>query len=577
MVYESATVFPTPEGAQLTSPPPISTYGFQKLASEYFAKGALEQYGLPYTILRPFNCVGIGERRAVRDTDVMSGNVKLALSHVVPDLVLKVLKGQDPLHILGEGNQVRHYTYGGDLARGIRLAMESPAARQRGLQPVDRREHDGPRAGRDDLAQGQRAGSAVPLRVRPAVRARRPDARPGRPQGARGPRLRGHDHARRDARRGHPVDPGRGRGRADLMAGLDDVYRQPVPGGLAAPEGPDLAGDRPLPRALDRSDGARPRHRLRLRLLHPERPRGRALGHRPARRPRRAPGRRPLRPGERARPRAAPPGRHVRDRLHEQLPRAPPRARGGHRAARGRPSPAPARRPADRPPAEHPARRRRLLGLHRPPRRADRPQPGRGRRPGRPPRGPAHPGVPALLDEEPAAEPPAPRPGLPAVPARLAGPRPPDAVRRGGTDDDGDARERPTAGLVRRLAIPLLGAAISVAAIVVALQGIDLGADARPARRRPTRARWRSPRVALVVQLGVRSARAGRCFCRAGPAGRVPAATARPDRPRSAISATPSCRPVSATRSGRSSSAGARRSRRRARSGRSSSSGPSTR
>jgi UDP-glucose 4-epimerase len=128
MVFESATTFPTPEGAQLTSPPPLSTYGFQKLASEYFAKGALQQYRLAYTILRPFNCVGIGERRAVRDTDVMSGNVKLALSHVVPDLALKALKGQDPLHILGEGNQVRHYTYGGDLARGIRLAMESEAA-----------------------------------------------------------------------------------------------------------------------------------------------------------------------------------------------------------------------------------------------------------------------------------------------------------------------------------------------------------------------------------------------------------------------------------------------------------------
>jgi len=128
MVFESAVTFPTPEGAELTSPPPRSTYGFQKLASEYFAKGACEQYGLPYTILRPFNCVGIGERRAVRDTDVMSGNVKLALSHVVPDLAFKILKGQDPLHILGDGTQVRHYTYGGDLARGIRLAMESPAA-----------------------------------------------------------------------------------------------------------------------------------------------------------------------------------------------------------------------------------------------------------------------------------------------------------------------------------------------------------------------------------------------------------------------------------------------------------------
>ena len=128
MVFEGATVFPTPEGEQLASPPPHSTYGFQKLATEYFAHGAHEQYGLPYTIVRPFNCVGIGERRALRDHDVMSGNVKLAMSHVVPDLVQKVLKGQDPLHILGDGSQVRHYTYGGDLARGIRIAMESERA-----------------------------------------------------------------------------------------------------------------------------------------------------------------------------------------------------------------------------------------------------------------------------------------------------------------------------------------------------------------------------------------------------------------------------------------------------------------
>jgi len=128
MVFESAEVFPTPEGAELKSPPPHSTYGFQKLATEYFARGAHEQYGLPYTIVRPFNCVGVGERRALRDREILSGNVKLAMSHVVPDLCQKVLRGQDPLHILGDGSQVRHYTYGGDLARGIRLAMESEDA-----------------------------------------------------------------------------------------------------------------------------------------------------------------------------------------------------------------------------------------------------------------------------------------------------------------------------------------------------------------------------------------------------------------------------------------------------------------
>ena len=128
MVFEAASIFPTPEGAQLTSPPPLSTYGFQKLACEYFARGAYEQYGLPYTILRPFNCVGVGEQRALTDKEILSGNVKLAMSHVVPDLIQKTLKGQDPLHILGDGRQVRHYTYGGDLARGIRLTIENPAA-----------------------------------------------------------------------------------------------------------------------------------------------------------------------------------------------------------------------------------------------------------------------------------------------------------------------------------------------------------------------------------------------------------------------------------------------------------------
>jgi UDP-glucose 4-epimerase len=128
MVFESTDVFPTPEGNQLLCPPPRSTYGFQKLASEYFVMGAWEQYQLPFTIVRPFNCIGTGEKRAKTDKEIFSGNVKLAMSHVVPDLVQKVLKGQDPVHILGSGNQIRHYTYGGDLARGIRLCIEHPAA-----------------------------------------------------------------------------------------------------------------------------------------------------------------------------------------------------------------------------------------------------------------------------------------------------------------------------------------------------------------------------------------------------------------------------------------------------------------
>ena len=128
MVFESTDRWPSEEGDERKVPPPLSSYGFQKLAVEYFARAAWDQYKVPYTICRPFNCVGIGERRALGDVEIMSGNVSLAMSHVVPDLVQKVLKGQDPLHILGTGDQVRHYTYGADLARGIALTLEHPAA-----------------------------------------------------------------------------------------------------------------------------------------------------------------------------------------------------------------------------------------------------------------------------------------------------------------------------------------------------------------------------------------------------------------------------------------------------------------
>ena len=124
MVFEGTRHYPTEEGDQTRCPPPLSTYGFQKLACEYFAKGAWEQYQLPYTIIRPFNCIGVGEKRALGEKIVLSGNIQLAMSHVVPDLAQKILKGQDPLHILGNGNQVRHYTYGGDLAEGIRYCVE---------------------------------------------------------------------------------------------------------------------------------------------------------------------------------------------------------------------------------------------------------------------------------------------------------------------------------------------------------------------------------------------------------------------------------------------------------------------
>lgn len=120
MVFESTNIYPTPEDEILNCPPPMSTYGFQKLACEYFAKGANEQYGVPYVIVRPFNCVGVGEEKALS-----AENEELMLSHVLPDLINKTLLGQDPLKILGEGNQVRCYTNGRDIARAITMLCEN--------------------------------------------------------------------------------------------------------------------------------------------------------------------------------------------------------------------------------------------------------------------------------------------------------------------------------------------------------------------------------------------------------------------------------------------------------------------
>ena len=52
----------------------------------------------------------------------------MMMSHVLPDIINKILQGQDPLHILGTGDQIRCYTNGKDIARGIRICMEKEEA-----------------------------------------------------------------------------------------------------------------------------------------------------------------------------------------------------------------------------------------------------------------------------------------------------------------------------------------------------------------------------------------------------------------------------------------------------------------
>jgi nucleoside-diphosphate-sugar epimerase len=118
MVYERADVFPTPEDAVLSSPPPVTHYGFSKLVGEYYCRAYREEWGVPYVICRPFNAYGPGER----------AEHEPGIAHVIPDLIEKVMRGDSPLTIFGSGDQTRCFTYLTDVAEGICLAGTEPKA-----------------------------------------------------------------------------------------------------------------------------------------------------------------------------------------------------------------------------------------------------------------------------------------------------------------------------------------------------------------------------------------------------------------------------------------------------------------
>jgi UDP-glucose 4-epimerase len=118
MVFESATRFPSREDDLLAMPPPLTAYGFSKLIGEWYCRAFFDQHALRYTIIRPFNAIGPEEEAGEEVGD----------AHVIPDLVKKVLGGQHPLELLGDGKQTRCFTHVRDIARGIVMALESEAA-----------------------------------------------------------------------------------------------------------------------------------------------------------------------------------------------------------------------------------------------------------------------------------------------------------------------------------------------------------------------------------------------------------------------------------------------------------------
>lgn len=118
MVFESAIHFPSKEDDVRKISPPISSYGFSKLIGEQYCYAFWDEYKLPFSICRPFNAYGINEYPGE----------EVGYAHVIPDLVKKILDGQYPLELLGDGQQVRCFTHISDLAEGIIAVMENEKA-----------------------------------------------------------------------------------------------------------------------------------------------------------------------------------------------------------------------------------------------------------------------------------------------------------------------------------------------------------------------------------------------------------------------------------------------------------------
>ena len=118
MVYERVQRPVTEEDA-LTQPVPLTNYGMQKLFGEFVVRGAAQEFGLNYVIVRPFNAVGSGELPHVES----SGEVAFGMAHVIPDFIYKAMLRQSPFEILGDGQQVRTFTHARDVAEAVALML----------------------------------------------------------------------------------------------------------------------------------------------------------------------------------------------------------------------------------------------------------------------------------------------------------------------------------------------------------------------------------------------------------------------------------------------------------------------
>jgi len=105
MVYQQSTSWPHQESDLDTTPPPKNIYGFSKLLGEYFCRAYRQEFDLNYTIVRFFNIYGPGESHYGPEP---------GFAHVIPDLTRRIISGQYPLEIIGDGSQTRAFIHVAD-------------------------------------------------------------------------------------------------------------------------------------------------------------------------------------------------------------------------------------------------------------------------------------------------------------------------------------------------------------------------------------------------------------------------------------------------------------------------------
>lgn len=113
-VYRRFCTVPTPEEEGFLEDPDPSNvgYGWAKRVLEAQARCYAQEFPMKIAIVRPYNSYG------PRD------NFDWETSHVIPALIRKVVEGQNPITVWGDGTQSRSFLYVTDFVEGLMLGLE---------------------------------------------------------------------------------------------------------------------------------------------------------------------------------------------------------------------------------------------------------------------------------------------------------------------------------------------------------------------------------------------------------------------------------------------------------------------